>query len=459
MSNWYDLDSIEVLHKLKTTAAHGLSKLEATRRLRKYGCNELIEQNVESPWKIIWQQLTATMVLILLVAALASAIVGDFKEAVAIVAIVIFNTLLGFKQEYQAQQSLAALKKLAVPIVKVRRHSSVEEISARELVPGDIVMLEAGNLIPADCRLLESASLRIQEATLTGESEPVDKNSSVLNQAELSLAERLNMTYMGTFVTYGRGLAVVTETGMKTELGQIAAAIQTVGHESTRLQQRLEVLGKVLGIAILFLVTGIFILGLLRGEELKLMFLTAVSLGVAAIPEGLPAVVTIALALGAQRMLKRKALIRKLPAVETLGSITTICSDKTGTLTENCMSVSFLAVAGQEIDLTELLDRGTPILNDSEEQSALLRGEPVLALLLTVAALCNDALLKSQEYNPHHFFGIGDPTESALVVAAARLGFWKDNLEDVFLRRAEITFDDERNLMTCLLYTSDAADD
>lgn len=448
MSNWYDLDSIEVLHKLKTTAAQGLSKLEATRRLRKYGCNELIEQNVESPWKIIWQQLTATMVLILLVAALASAIVGDFKEAVAIVAIVIFNTLLGFKQEYQAQQSLAALKKLAVPGVKVRRNGLVEEISARELVPGDIVMLEAGNLVPADCRLIESASLRIQESSLTGESEPIDKNSSVLNQAELPEAERLNMTYMGTFVTYGRGLAVVTETGMNTELGQIAGAIQTVGRQPTRLQQRLEVLGRVLGIAILFLVTAIFILGLLRGEELKLMFLTAVSLGVAAIPEGLPAVVTIALALGAQRMLTRKALIRKLPAVETLGSITTICSDKTGTLTENCMSVSFLAVAGQEIDLTELLDRGNPILNDSEKQSTLLRGEPVLALLLTGAALCNDALLKSQQDNPHHFIGIGDPTESALVVAAARLGLWKDNLEDVFLRYAEIPFDAERKRMT-----------
>lgn len=448
MSNWYKLDSIEVLRKLKTNSQQGLSKLESTLRLRIYGFNELIERNIDSPWKILWQQLTATMVLILLVAALASAIVGDFKEAVAILAIVVFNTLLGFKQEYQAQQSLAALKKLAVPAVRVRRNGLVEEISARELVPGDIVMLEAGNLVPADCRLLESASLRVQEASLTGESEPINKNSSVLNQAELPLAERLNMTYMGTFVTYGRGLVVVTKTGMNTELGQIAEAIQTVNREPTRLQQRLEALGRVLGIAILFLVTAIFILGLLRGEGLKLMFLTAVSLGVAAIPEGLPAVVTIALALGAQRMLNRKALIRKLPAVETLGSITTICSDKTGTLTENCMTVSFLAVAGQEIDLTELLDHGTPILNDTEAQSTLLGGEPVLALLLTGAALCNDALLKSQQDNPHHFIGIGDPTESALVVAAARLGLWKDNLEDVFLRYAEIPFDAERKRMT-----------
>lgn len=448
MSNWYKLDSIEVLRKLKTNSQQGLSKLESTRRLRKYGFNELIERNIDSPWKILWQQLTATMVLILLVAALASAIVGDFKEAVAILAIVVFNTLLGFKQEYQAQQSLAALKKLAVPAVRVRRNGLVEEISARELVPGDIVMLEAGNLVPADCRLLESASLRVEEASLTGESEPIDKNSSVLNQAELPLSERLNMTYMGTFVTYGRGLVVVTKTGMNTELGQIAEAIQTVNREPTRLQQRLEALGRFLGIAIMFLVTAIFIIGLLRGEGLKLMFLTAVSLGVAAIPEGLPAVVTIALALGAQRMLNRKALIRKLPAVETLGSITTICSDKTGTLTENCMTVSFLAVAGQEIDLTELLNHGTPVLNDTEAQSTLLRGEPVLALLLTGSALCNDALLKSQQDNPHHFIGIGDPTESALVVAAARLGLWKDNLEDVFLRYAEIPFDAERKRMT-----------
>ena len=366
MSNWYELDSIEVLQKLKTNSIQGLSKSEVARRLKKHGFNELIERNIESPWQILWQQLTATMVLILLVAALVSAILGDFKDAIAILAIVIFNTLIGFKQEYQAQQSLAALKKLAVPSVRVRRNSCVEKISARELVPGDIVMLEAGNLIPADCRLLESASLRIQEASLTGESEPIDKNSSVLNRGELPLAERLNMTYMGTFVTYGRGLAVVTETGMSTELGQIAGAIQTVGREPTRLQQRLEVLGRVLGIAILFLVTAIFILGLLRGEDLKLMFLTAVSVGVASIPEGLPAVVTIALALGAQRMLTRKALIRKLPAVETLGSVTTICSDKTGTLTENRMTVTFLAVAGQRVDLAELLDSATPIPKNSE---------------------------------------------------------------------------------------------
>jgi Ca2+-transporting ATPase len=448
MSNWYKLDSIEVLQKLKTNTTEGLSKLEAIRRLKKYGFNELIERNIDSPWQILWQQLTATMVLILLVAALVSAILGDFKDAVAILAIVVFNTLLGFKQEYQAQQSLAALKKLAVPTVRVRRHELIEEISARELVPGDIIILEAGNLVPADCRLLESASLRVQEASLTGESEPIDKNPSVLNQAELPLAERLNMTYMGTFVTYGRGLAVVTETGMKTELGQIAGAIQTVGREPTRLQQRLELLGRVLGIAILILVTGIFILGLLRGEGLKLMFLTAVSLGVAAIPEGLPAVVTIALALGAQRMLTRKALIRKLPAVETLGSVTTICSDKTGTLTENCMTVTFLAVAGQRVDLTEFLDRVTPVLNNSEAQSTLLRGQPALTLLLTGAALCNDALLKLEQDDLHHFYGIGDPTEIALVVAAARQGLWKANLEDVFLRRAEIPFDAERKRMT-----------
>ena len=448
MSNWYKLNSIKVLQELNTDVAQGLSKLEASHRLKKYGFNELIERNIDRPWQILWRQLTATMVLILVVAAIISAILGDFRDAIAILAIVVFNSLLGFKQEYQAQQSLAALKKLAVPTVRVRRNAIVEEIAARELVPGDIVMLEAGNIVPADCRLLESASLRIQEASRTGESEPIDKSTSILSEVELPLAERLNLIYMGTSVTYGRGLAVVTETGMKTELGQIAVAIQTVGHESTRLQQRLEALGRVLGIGILVLVTVIFILGLLRGEELKLMFLTAVSLGVAAIPEGLPAVVTIALALGAQRMLKRKALIRKLPAVETLGSVTTICSDKTGTLTENCMTVSFLAVAGQEIDLTELLDRGTPIVNDSESQSALLTGQPALTLLLIGAALCNDALLTSQEDNPHHFYGMGDPTESALVVAAARLGLWKENLEDVFLRRVEIPFDAERKRMT-----------
>ncbi|MEQ8958921.1 MAG: HAD-IC family P-type ATPase, partial [Coleofasciculus sp. C2-GNP5-27] len=352
MTSWYTLNLVDVLKQLNTDAAIGLSENEARQRQDIYGLNELNDRPLESPWKILWEQFTATVVVVLIVAAVVSAVLGEYKDAIAIFAIVVFNAILGFRQEYQAEQSIAALKKLAVPMVKVRRDGVLEQLSARELVPGDIVILEAGNLVPADCRLLESTNLRTSEASLTGESEPIDKFAQRIATANLPLAERQNMAYMGTVISYGRALAVVTETGMKTELGQIAKAIQGIEREATPLQQRLDQLGWVLAIAILILVLVIFGLGLLQGESVRLMFLMAVSLAVAAIPEGLPAVVTIALALGAQRMLKQKALIRKLPAVETLGSVTTICSDKTGTLTQNRMTVTHLDLIGQQIELT-----------------------------------------------------------------------------------------------------------
>ncbi|RMG06005.1 MAG: ATPase, partial [Cyanobacteria bacterium J055] len=367
MSQWYVVDAADVVHKLGTDVDRGLNGDDIRQRQSEYGYNELIEQNLKSPWLVLWEQFTDTMVLILIVSAAISGFLGDFQEAIAIIAIVIFNACLGFKQEYQAERSLAALKKLAVPNVRVRRHGTVEEVSARELVPGDIVLLEAGNRVPADCRLLESVNLRVSEASLTGESEPVDKFVAAIDRGDLPLADRRNMAYMGTAIAYGRGVAVVTATGMNAELGRIAAAIQTESSEPTRLQQRLDRFGRMLALAILLLVGTIFVLGLLRGEDLQLMFLTAVSLGVAAVPEGLPAVVTISLALGAVRMLKKNALIRKLPAVETLGSVTTICSDKTGTLTENRMTVVYLSVAGEELDLTERLQHDEPILNPQTE--------------------------------------------------------------------------------------------
>jgi P-type Ca2+ transporter type 2C len=450
MSNWYTLEAVEVLQYLGTDAKTGLSTAEIDRRLAKYGANELIEQNLKSPWLVLWEQLTATMVLILIASAVLSGFLGDFQEAIAIIAIVIFNAFLGFKQEYQAERSLAALKKLAVPKVRVRRHGTVEDISARELVPGDIILLEAGNRLPADCRLLESFNLRVSEASLTGESEPVDKFVVAIDSEDLPLGDRRNMAYMGTAIVYGRGLAVVTETGMNAELGRIAAAIQTERSEPTRLQQRLDRFGRILAVAILVLVALIFVLGLLRGEEVKLMFLTAVSLGVAAVPEGLPAVVTISLALGAQRMLKKNALIRKLPAVETLGSVTTICSDKTGTLTENRMTVVFLSVAGEELDLTERLQHDEPILDPQTEPSPPLEKQPSFALLLAGAALCNDAILERDPHHPHQFHALGDPTEGALVVGAARLGLWKANLENCFPRMAEVPFEGDRKRMTTI---------
>ncbi len=453
MGAWHQLDSAEVLQQLGTDADRGLSQAEVALRLKKYGFNELTEQPGESLWKILWKQLTAVMVVVLIVAALISLALRDYINAGAIFAIVAFNAVLGVRQEYQAGKAIAALKKMAVSTVKVRRDDRVQEISARQLVPGDIVLLETGNLVSADYRLLETSNLRIQEASLTGESEPTNKTAERLEavdgskgaQADPPLGDRHTMAYMGTTITYGRGLAVVTATGNHTELGHIATAIQTVQPKPTPLQQRLDQLGFKLAIITLVLVAIIFGLGLLRGEDLAFMFLTAVSLAVAAVPEGLPAVVTISLALGAQRMLKQHALIRKLPAVETLGSVTVICSDKTGTLTENRMTATLLAVEGHRLDLTSPQSRPDDTYDDLAGQ---LQAQPELVWLLTGAALCNDAILEVDADRPHQFHIVGDPTEGALVMAAARLGLWKETLEKSLPRVAEKPFDAVRKRMT-----------
>jgi Ca2+-transporting ATPase len=451
LSEFYKLSIDETLSQLEVSPDQGLSSEEASQRLEEYGPNELVERGGKSPWQILWEQLTATMVVILIVAAVVSAFLGDFKDAIAIIAIVILNALLGFRQEYRAEQAMAALKKMAVPTVKVRRDGHVQEISARELVPGDIVLLEAGNIVPADGRLIESVNLRVEEAALTGESVPVDKEAQFTSDSDLQMGDRRNQVFMGTVVTYGRGQAVVVNTGMETELGNIANLIQSAGQEPTPLQRRLDELGKGLALAALGLVVVIFTLGLLRGEDLELMFLTAISMAVAAVPEGLPAVVTIALALGAQRMLRREALIRKLPAVEGLGSVTVICSDKTGTLTENQMTVTILDVAGHEVDLIEDLrrlppeERKKPPEKPLEEQAAMLQKHPALALLLAGGALSNDAIL---EIEGDDLNIVGDPTEGALVVAAARMGLWKRKLEAVFPREDEVPFDSDRKRMT-----------
>ncbi len=459
MSPWYMLDSTAVLQQLNTSATDGLDPAEVTRRLTQYGHNELTEPPGETLWQILWTQLTATMVVVLIVAALISTALRDYTNAVAILVIVAFNAILGVRQEYQARQAIAALKKLAVSTVKVRRAQRVEEISSHLLVPGDIILLETGNRVAADYRLLESANLRIQEASLTGESEPSDKNTQRLASADLPIGDRCNMAYMGTVITYGRGLGVVTATGAATELGRIATAIQTVKPKPTPLQHRLDQLGTKLALITLLLVAVIFGLGLWRGEELSLMFLTAVSLAVAAIPEGLPAVVTIALALGAQRMLKQHALIRKLPAVETLGSVTVICSDKTGTLTENQMTATFLAVEGYQIDLTSrLAELRTAELHTDDDLSGLLAAQPALAWLLCGAALCNDALLEPHPDSPHPLHAVGDPTEGALVMTAAQLGLAKTTLEQSLPRIAEQPFDAVRKRMTTVHHLPSATD-
>jgi len=316
---WYNLTVQQVCDTLQVEENSGLSESEIIKRQSIHGPNELIDHGLKSPWSILWDQLTAIMVVILVLAAIVSALLGDYKDAIAITSIVVLNAILGFTQEYRAEKAMAALKGLGVPNIKVRRGGRVKEISVRELVPGDTILLVAGNSVPADARLLDSSNLRVKEAALTGESESIDKKPDVL-RGELLLGNRQNMLYMGTEISYGRGEAVVVATGMNTELGHIAELIQTVKRDPTPLQRRLEQLGRGLAFVSIALVAVVFGLGMLRGENLHLMFLTAISLAVAAIPEGLPAVVTIALALGAQRMLGRKALIRKLPAVETLGS-------------------------------------------------------------------------------------------------------------------------------------------
>ena len=446
-SSAHELEAQEALKGLSTVLEQGLSDAEAARRLAQYGPNELVDRGAKKPWRILWEQLSAAMVLILIIAAVISAALGDFKNAAAITAIVIFNAILGFIQEFKAEKAMMALKKLTVPQIRVRRSSGIKTVPARELVPGDIVLLEAGNFVPADCRVLESFNLRVQEAALTGESEPVEKYTETIT-GDLSGGDKRNRVYMGTVATYGRGQAVVLETGMKTELGRIAELIQHAGQEPTPLQKRLDKLGKQLAFVALMIVGIVFALGLSRGEDLRLMFMTAVSMAVAAIPEGMPAVVTIALALGAQRMLRRRALIRKLPAVETLGSVTVICSDKTGTLTENRMTVTVLDGAGSRLDLTEHFKENEPCLNPNAEKTTLLLAKhAALNLLLTAGALCNDASLAASE-KTGETCATGDPTEAALIVAAARLGIRKEKVEKNYPRVAEIPFDSDRKRMT-----------
>ncbi|NEQ51903.1 MAG: cation-translocating P-type ATPase [Leptolyngbya sp. SIO3F4] len=425
MSHWYQLEADVVTRQVNSHLENGLTTEAAHQRLLRNGPNELIAATGKSPWQVLWEQISEPLVVMLIVAAIISVIVGDLRDAIAILAIVIFNAVLGFRQERKAERAMAALKKLAVPTVRVRRDGQVQECSMESVVRGDLVLLEAGNVVPADGRLLETVNLQVQESALTGESAPVDKRANTFFTEEKSLGDRCNMVYHSTTITRGRGTFVVTETGMGTEIGHIARMLQSVEAEATPLQKRLAQLGKVLGAGAIAIALVIALMGLLQGESLRQMLLTAVSVAVAAVPEGLPAVVTIALALGAERMLKRHALIRHLPAVETLGSVTTICSDKTGTLTENRMTVTVLDVAGQQVEF-------------SDDQAI---GNQSLSLLLLCGAFCNDASLDNNQ-------AIGDPTETALVTAAAQVGLPKRKLDQLWPRINEVPFDSDRKRMT-----------
>ncbi len=443
---WYRYTNDETASILDANLDNGLSAEETVRRQDKFGPNELVERRKKSPWRILIDQFREIMVIILIIAAIVSGILGEYVEVVVILAIVALNAILGFVQEYRAEQAMAALKKMSVPTVRVRRDGRVQEISSIDLVPGDIVLLEAGNLVPADCRVIEAVGLKTQEAALTGESEPVTKKNDVVEGENLQIGDQRNMIFMGTIVTYGRGTGIVTATGMQTELGNIADLIQGVEDDQTPLQRRLDHLGKTLAWVALVIIAVVVVLGLIRGGEFEVIFLTGVSLAVAAIPESLPAVVTITLAMGAQRLLKRNALIRNLPAVETLGSITVICSDKTGTLTENRMTVTILDVAGNTEDLPTLVERKDSLLRARLDATDTHPTLNALSVLVRAGALCNDAMLEKDPSGDVR--ALGDPTEGALVLAALQLGYDKDELEAEWPRIAEVPFTSERKRMT-----------
>jgi len=451
LSDWYKLDVPDVLKQLDCELREGLSTEEADRRRERHGPNTLKERASRSAAAILAEQLTGTLVVMLMVASAVSYYLGEFIDATAILTIVVLNAILGFFQDFRAEKAMAALKRMAVPTVRVRRDGSIREISARELVPGDLVYIEAGTAVPADGRIVDGANLKVEEAALTGESEAVEKQTAALTTDEPSLGDQRNMLFMGTTATYGRGEMIVTTTGMLTALGNIATLLQTVRREPTPLQRRLAILGRQLAVAALAIVAIVFVMGILRDESPKLMFMTALSMAVAAVPEGLPAVATVALALGARRMLRHKALIRKLPAVETLGSVTVICSDKTGTLTENRMNVAILQTLEYRFNLGQRSRGDEPFSGKHANGTQPDPNDDVAAsLLLAAGALCNDATLDRETQSDGAFRAMGDPTETALVVAAAKFGISKTVLDRAMPRSAEVPFDSQRKRMTTL---------
>jgi Ca2+-transporting ATPase len=479
---WHSKSIEETGRSLGTDLERGLSSAEAEARLEKYGYNELREQPRPGFWRRLLNQLNDFLVLILIVSAIISFFIGlseyrrsgemtEFVDAGAIMAIVILNAILGVVQEGKAEEALAALKKMAAPNALVLRDGHQLIIPARELVPGDVVVLETGNYVPADVRLIESVNLRIEEASLTGESVPVGKHADEVVGEDAVLGDRYNCGYMSTIVTYGRGQGIVVATGMQTEIGKIAEMIQSTEEELTPLQVKLDQLGKWLGVGCLVVCGIVGVVGITRDPSLSVlfqlglgpylsaardtileMFMIAVSLAIAAVPEGLPAVVTICLAIGMQEMIKRHALIRRLPAVETLGSATAICSDKTGTLTQNQMTAVQLYVDRTLLSITgggydpqgEFQDDGQPVD---------LAGYPGSRLLLRAGLLCNDARLEKMDNDgsgDREWRMVGDPTEGAFVVAAGKAELWREELVHDYPRLAEIPFDSERKRMTTI---------
>ena len=439
---WHQKEIKEVIEDLNSSP-EGLSSEDAHKRLIEYGHNELKEGKKRTLLNMLLDQFKDFMIIVLIAAALISGMIGDFKDTIAIVIIVVLNAIIGFVQEYRAEKAMEALKAMASPTATIKRDGNIVTIPAREIVPGDMVILDAGRVIPADLRLIDAANLKIEEAALTGESVPVEKVTSVFHDERLPLGDRRNMAYKGTVVTYGRGAGIVVETGMDTELGRIASMLSEEKEVKTPLQKRMASFGQRLAIAVLVICLIVFLVGLMRGENPILMLLTAISLAVAAIPEALPAVITISLALGARKMAENNALIRKLPAVETLGSVTYICSDKTGTLTLNKMSVEEICVEGKIAQSSEFVLRQAQHEQVAEPFAlSLSKGDSPIRLLMLAMALSNDAA-RGAEGNL-----IGDPTETALLSAAERTGFDKKRWEESYPRVSEIPFDSDRKMMT-----------
>ncbi len=453
---WHSMSAEDVLRRLDTQVQAGLSSAEAARRLEQYGPNQLVERPRPTFLQLVLDQLKSFVVILLIVASLISAVLGEWVESGAILAIVVLNAVMGVVQERRAEEALSALKKMAAPEAQTLRDGHRVAVPAAQLVPGDIVFLEAGNYVPADVRLVEAVNLQIDEAALTGESVPVTKTATERMAMDAALGDRKNTAFMGTVVTYGRGRGVVVATGMRTQLGLIANMLQSVEEEETPLQKRLDQLGKTLGWGALAVCGLVFVVGILRAlsegsltiAHIVELFMIAVSLAIAAVPEGMPAIVTISLALGMREMVRRHALIRRLSSVETLGSATVICSDKTGTLTQNAMTVTRLWVDGTLVEVT-----GSGYKPEGEfrvgGQKVDLESLPAVRTALWVGALNNDAQLERLEGENGNsgFRIIGDPTEGSILVAAAKAGILQSDLSGIYPRAQEIPFDSSRKRM------------
>lgn len=422
---WYKKSTDEVLSEFNTDRLLGLSSEDVIKKREKYGENKLATMGKKTLLSLIFDQLNDILIYILLGAGVVSAIVGETADAIIIGIVIILNAIIGIIQESKAEKALDALKKLSTPKAVVKRDGELKEIPSEEIVPGDLIIIDAGRFIPCDIRLIESANLKIEESTLTGESVPVDKNANLkVSDDTLPLGDQKNMAFMSTLSTYGRGIGVAVETGMNTEIGKIAKMLDTNERELTPLQKKLAELGKYLGYGALFICTVIFFVGILQKRDVFEMLLTSISLAVAAIPEGLPAIVTIVLAVGVQKMIKENAIIRKLPAVETLGAVNVICSDKTGTLTQNKMTI-IKFYCDDFYGNIENLDINNPLQRH----------------LLENIVLCNDATFSETSKT-------GDPTEIALLEAGVKYNIIKDRLQKEHERVNEIPFDSDRKLMT-----------